>query len=158
MGCYIQNGKDFCLSMPFTPTELSSLVNEITDPRRLRKYERVNIPNVITQLHLDSGDLEGDIVNISENGILCDVTNKEGLNNVLSDMNMSIFFPMKYDHMVIHNVWCKLLRIVVLSWGAQNVPERLRIVWQFVDIEDNQANKLKIVVNQAIKEQVIKNK
>lgn len=154
----LEEGKEFYLTMPFSPHDLSILVNNLADPRRLRRFERVSIVGAVGQLHLENGDLEGEIVNISENGVLCDVINKEGHNDILRDLHMSIFFPMRYEHVAVKDVWCKLLRIVVLSWGPNNFPERLRIVWQFIDMAEVESEKLQGVIDKALVEQVIKNK
>lgn len=152
----LQDGLDYYLTMPFNPHSLSDLINKLADPRQLRQFKRVSIAGALVQLHLDNGELECDVVNISKNGILCDVTNREGHNDLLRDVNINILLPMRYDHLVIKDIWCKLLRIVVLSWSQNNFPERLRIVWQFVDIDEHESQKLDALIDRALKEQVIR--
>lgn len=151
----LEEGRDFYLTMPFKPNHLSDLIDKLSDPRRLRKHQRVSIAGTLAQLHLENGDVEGDIVNISKGGILCDVINREGYNDLLRDLNMSLLFPMRHDHAVIRDIWCKLLRIVVLTWGHNNYPDRLRIVWEFVSMDDNERNKLNNLIDSTSKEQVL---
>jgi len=150
----LKQGIDYYLTMPFTPDRISKLINELSDPKRLRVHSRVSIKGTKVVMHPDTleigaEDFDGEVVNLSSDGLLADIPNDDRY-NFLTDLYVSIQFPKKYQGIVVRNIWCRLVRIVVLEWNEENAPTRLRIVWQFIEMSDNDQEKLLDIIEQEV--------
>lgn len=120
--------------------ELREVINLACDPRKWRSHDRISIPGTKAIIHMNSGDVEADVINISLNGILCDLVCTKPYNELLNSTHITVKFPDKYDNAQIKILWCKLFRVNVLSWNMvyfpQCIPEHLRVVWQVVQMSD----------------------
>ncbi len=134
-------GIEHYLVSPFTPIELRSLIKEACDPRTFRKHARISVPGAKAVVHMRDYDVEANVINISESGILCDVTCVKQYNDLLNSAHMTIEFPAQYDNAKIKILWCMVFRVLVLTWDKeyfpQCAPKNLRVAWQIIEISND---------------------
>lgn len=131
-------GINYVLSSPFSSVELRSMILDACDLRTRRAHERISIPDTKVIEHLDDFDLGGEVVNISESGILCDFVDKNINSELINRTHISVLFPIGFRNTAIRNLSCKLLRLNVLGWNDEMFPEcspnHIRVVWQIVNM------------------------
>lgn len=148
-----QNGVKHILKTPFTPLELRSAITEAGDSRGRRGDTRISIPGTKVRVNLDDYALEGEVINISKSGILCDFTGKRIDPEILNGTDISIIFPYEFNGISLKNITCKFLRLQVLNWDdtmyPDCVPNHIRVVWQIINmsLEDNKT--LNVLLEQA---------
>lgn len=139
------HGIEHYLISPFTPMELREKINDICDPRSWRTQSRLSIPDTKATIKTDSGNIEADVINMNLDGILCDVDSTESFNDIINSTHITVTFPAKYNNAQIKILWCKLLRVNVLNWNdvyfPQCVPKHMRVVWQIVQVSDEDKEK-----------------
>lgn len=94
-------GINYVLSSPFSSVELRSVILDACDLRTRRAHERISIPDTKVIVHLDDIDLGGEVVNISESGILCDFIDKNINSELINSTNVSIMFPIGFRNATI---------------------------------------------------------
>lgn len=138
-----QQGIHYILKSPFTPLELRAVVSEALNPRGRRGDSRISIPGTKVRVLLDEYELEGDVINISKSGILCDFTGKRIDPEIINSTGISITFPAEFNSVSLKNLTCKFLRLQVLDWDSTMypdcIPNHIRVVWQIINMsfEDN---------------------
>jgi len=139
-------GINYVLSSPFNSVELGSIILEACDLRKRRAHERVSIPGTKVVAHLDHHDLEGEVINISESGILCDFFGKSINSELINSTQISVLFPSNFKNADLKNLSCKLLRLNVLGWDDDLFPEclpnHIRVVWQIINMSFEDKKKL----------------
>jgi CheY-like chemotaxis protein len=136
------------LAMPFTAEKLTTLIDQLADPKDNRQFKRISINGSHTTISFDDQDIEGDIINFSLNGILCDITNIKQT-NIMRDGYLTLNFPENSQYSSIKDIWCKVLRITVLEWSKDNIPAHARVVWQILDLPERQYEKLNDIIQHA---------
>jgi DNA-binding response OmpR family regulator len=130
-----KHGIEHYLISPFTPKELRTKIDSVCNPREWRTHERFSIPGTKA-----IANAEASVVNVSINGIACDLAYKKEYTDLMEGRPLTIRFSPELNGIQIKNVWCKFLRSNVLVWGVNcypiYVPELIRVVWQFIDLPD----------------------
>lgn len=138
-----QQGINYILKTPFTPLELRAVVSEALNPRGRREDSRISMPGTKVRVLLDDYELEGDVINISKSGILCDFIGKRIDPEILNSTDISVMFPNDFNGVSLKNITCKFLRLQVLNWDnamyPDCIPNHIRVVWQIINMsfEDN---------------------
>ena len=139
-------GINYVLNSPFNSVQLRSIILDACDLRTRRAHQRINIPGTQVIAHLDHNDFSGEVINISESGILCDFLGKNIDSELLNSTHISVVFPSSFKNIGIRNISCKLLRLNVLAWNDDLYPECLpnhvRVVWQIVSMSFEDKKKL----------------
>ncbi len=117
------------LVFPFTSKELRDKINLACDPRRLRAYERIHIPDAQAIIHTEDAEIEANIINISMNGVACNFVYSSEHSNLLGSAHITIKFPAEYKSVQVSNLPCRLLQLNVLTWKPDGTPERVHTTW-----------------------------
>lgn len=150
------NGIQHYLISPFTPIELREKINIVCDPRQWRTHDRISIPGAKAIIHMNNDSIEADVINMSLEGILCDVTCENSYNDLLNSTHITILFPPQFDNTQIKILWCKLLRVNIFSWNEvyfpKCTPKHMRLVWQIIKMSDEDKEKFQEICNKIEKE------
>lgn len=138
---FIKHGITHYLIFPFTARELRDKINLVSDPRRLRIYERTYIPDVNALIHSPYDDIETDVINLSINGASCGFVYSNDYHNFLASTHITIQFPAEYNNVKLDNLLCKFLRLNVMTWKEDGTPEHVHTAWQFPGLS-NQNKKI----------------
>lgn len=124
------------LISPVTALDLRSKIQEISNPVRLRRQKRFSLPGIRATVHLDTGDFKAKIINLAKNSLLgeLELTGEMNYPDLLSTTYVSVQFPKVYDNIVVREIWCKVMKVVVLSWDENNCAREIQVVWQFLNI------------------------
>ena len=148
-------GINYILNSPFNSVDLGSIILEACDLRKRRAHERINIPGTKVVVHLDHSDFGGDVINISESGILCDFLGRNINSELINSTQISVLFPSNFKNADLKNLSCKLLRLNVLAWDDDMFPEclpnHIRVVWQIVNMSFEDKKKLTDILDLAEK-------
>ncbi len=143
----IKDGVKHYLVIPFSQFELRDKINEVCEPRSWREHDRVSIPDTKAIIHMDNGDVEVDVINLSESGILCDIESTEQYGDLLNSAHITVKFSAKYGGAMVKILWCKLFRAIVLKWNEDYFPKcspgHMRVVWQIIKISDHDKKVIK---------------
>lgn len=145
---YREADVEHVLAIPFSSVDLAQRINLICDPRNWREYERVNIPGTTAVIHLPGLDVEGKVINVSHGGLLCEIPYGEQFAALFGCASIDITFPDEYDNRTV-KTWADFLRMLVIRWKEENVPENLRVAWRFMDIEEEDRNAFRTILHEA---------
>ncbi|MCP4749647.1 MAG: hypothetical protein GY866_02025 [Proteobacteria bacterium] len=134
------------LVTPYTPAKLRDKINDVYHSRRLRTEERYYAPGIKSVLHFNDRDLHGEVINISKDGFLCELDCHGYHLDLLGNVCISIEFPTDFDKMRLTNIECKFLNLKVLKWDSEHKPERVQIVWLFIEFEEKNRKNLQNVL------------
>lgn len=136
-------GIEHCLVAPFTSQDLGTKINEICNPKKWRTQDRVNIPGMAGIIHSEEQDIPMKIINLNTAGMLCDLPYPDNINiDLLQNTLCSLKFPSEYKSTNVRAI-SKLLRLNVLSWTTDDIPNQLRVVWKFTKMDDKDYTTLK---------------
>lgn len=140
------SGINYILTSPFNSVDLRSIILEACDLRKRRAHERISIPGTKIIVHFDHYDLGGEVINISESGILCDFLGKNINSELINSTQVSVIFPSNFSNASLKNLSCKFLRLHVLGWNDDLFPEclpnHIRVVWQIINMSFEDKKKL----------------
>ncbi len=143
---FVKEGIKHYMVIPFTHFDLRVKINEVCDPRNWRVHDRVSIPDTKATIHLKDCDVEADVINLSETGLLCDIASTTRFNDLVDSSHITVKFPAKHKGAEIKILWCKLFRVIVLDWDEEYfpkcAPQHMRVVWQIVKMSDEDKTKL----------------
>lgn len=129
-----KRGIECILPIPFTPLQLREVVNHACDPRKSRVYPRYIIPGAKTLVQFPKHRIMADVLNISNNGVLCDFTYSKLPVEFLHPCLISIQFPDDYGSTNAGKITACLLRLTVDSWQNDNTPQKIRAAWKFIQV------------------------
>ncbi|MFC1852788.1 hypothetical protein ACFL27_21535 [candidate division CSSED10-310 bacterium] len=118
--------------------ELRAVINQISDPRAWREAERISIPDTKAILKLNNQELEVSIINFSLSGILGELTYAEFCSGIMRSRYITLILPPPYDNITIPDLWCKLLTIECLEWKNDELPSKIRVIWNIVSVKQKQ--------------------
>ena len=144
-----RQGMEHFLISPFTPAEFRTKIDTVCNPVKLRAHDRLNIPVTKAILRWERHNAEAKVVNISANGLLCDVLYSEQYVDLLKAARISIMFPPEYSNIPVKDLLCKVLRVNVLTHQENHSPKQARIAWQFVEINEQNKKVLDQVIEKA---------
>ena len=142
-------GVSYCLNIPFKQSELADLVNQLLDPKKIRRTERVAIEDASATVHFEESHLTAEVINMSYNGILCEFKTTDIL-SFTKELHLTILFPKKYPHNIIENVWCKFVSIKVLGWDTENNAIHFRVAWCFTQLSEDTQSKINDVIGHGL--------
>jgi DNA-binding response OmpR family regulator len=131
---FIEQGIAHYMVFPFTARELRDKINLVCDPRRLRIYERTYIPDTKVIIHSKYEDIDADVVNLSANGVSCDVVYSNDQHHFFGSTRITIQFPAEYNSVRVENVACKILRLHIMTWKNDGTPEHVHAAWQLLGL------------------------
>jgi CheY-like chemotaxis protein len=147
-----RQGVEHVLVSPFTAEEFRAKIDHVCNPRNLRVHDRISIPDTKAVVRWEGSEVEAKMVNISVDGILCDVACSGNYGELLKGAYISLSFPPQYSNVQINNLFCKVLRLGVLAHDANHLPTNLRVVWQFVAVMPLERKALEQVIEKARKD------
>ena len=122
------------LVAPFSSVKLRNKIDEVFDPRLMRRQQRYSIPGTQAIIHTESQNINADVINLSMSSAFCEFTLPSGVNDLLNSMYISVKFPSEYEEALIGDIYCKLLSIKTVSWFPNDVPDKVRVVWLFKNL------------------------
>lgn len=134
---FAANGIEHYLVTPVSAKELAAKINTVSNPRSKRTHDRVSIPDAKVVLHADGGNIDGKTVNISSGGILCDLPySVNHIAEITQKPKITIELPDEFANLEIKNIVCRFLHLNVLASNENQLPEQIRVGWQFLDISE----------------------
>ena len=103
-------------------------------PRSKRIHARYSIPDTWAAIRFGDRDVRAEVVNISIDGILCELDCPHPAPDFMMPGRMSVRFPADYGKEVLRDIAVSLLRLTVRSWRADHAPNRASIVFRFHDM------------------------
>ncbi len=129
-----ENGIEHFLVVPFSASQLRDKINELCDPRLLRQQERYNIPGTSASIHFESGDIQANVINFSLSSIFCEFNLPKNNPDLMQSVYVSLQFPEECKKKKIGGIFCKILSVKTVSWGPNETPEKVRVIWLFKEI------------------------
>ena len=131
------------------PADLIRKINEVCNPRQLRKDERFYLPNA--RLAVAGGDLlaEAELINISRGGVLVEMRTDAPELLMMNDINLNLQVPTPSQAFDIPHLKSKLLRLSVADWHADKTPAAMRVTFLFSDLEPQTQSRLYGLLEQA---------
>lgn len=99
-----------CLVFPKTEKELREKIQQVSGHNFSRTHSRLNIREAKSIFTFGSTIIEGQSINASEGGLLCEFEVDLDFDQILDEFSLSIEFPEKYNLSPIKNVRCQYLK------------------------------------------------
>ena len=135
------------------PADLIQKLNEVCNPRRMRKDARFYLPNAV--LIIGSGHLQakGRLINISRGGVLVELRTDAPQLLVKSALALTLRPDPASGMPGIENLNGKLLRIDVADWHPDNTPVAMRVTFLFTGLTADNQTLLETLLVQAEEDQ-----
>ncbi|MBU3915551.1 response regulator [bacterium] len=130
-------GIDQYLISPFSTMELRDKIDEVCNPKSLRKQTRFSVPDAKIIVHLEQRDVEATVINLSLGSILCEVELPSICYELFDSTYVSMQFSEEYDNVLVTDILCKFLSIKAIEWNLENIPSKVQIVWLFSELSRN---------------------
>ncbi len=143
------HGTSALIDATFSSADIGAAIARVFDPRRQRERRRVAIPGSRAFIRIGSRDVSSTIVNFSESGMLCEFATPPEFAPILYPSDVSISFPEYAGSFEVRGIRARVLRIYVVTHGADSWAERLRGAWQFINVPPPAAQILRQVIEQA---------
>lgn len=144
-----EQGIEHILISPFTSAQLVAKIDAVCSPKKRRIHERVHIPDTTALIHLEEGDIEVKVINLSMAGLFCDIVSPKQYFELLKMNDITIQFPSLYKNALVENIRCRFARINVIKWGTGDIPEYLRIAWVITELPDQSRETLEEILEEA---------
>ncbi len=152
VGDLVKRGVEHYLISPFTPEQLGAKLNSLCNPRQLRAHTRVCIPGTTAAIKLGGTEVTAKVVNISPNGILCDMYWPREVSQLFDKQAIEVVFPAEYGGVALEGVQCKFLRLSALTYNDKLGLASVRAVWQFIDLPKKSKKTLGTIFEQTQRE------
>lgn len=146
-----QQGIQHYLVVPFSSVKLRNKIDEVFDPRQMRRQQRYSIPGTQAIIHAESQNINADVINLSMSSAFCEFTLPSGVNDLLNSMYISVKFPSEYDEVLIGDIYCKPLSIKTVSWLPNDASDKVRVVWLFKNLSQRNESMFSEVLDQVEK-------
>lgn len=135
--------------LPFNPETFIKIINQICNPRKLRKKERFHIPDSKVVIHVWGMKTEGEMINISLGGVLIEVSGDRS--ELLLQNNPKVTLKIKnptgfYD---IKDLSVKLARVNVYEWNNDSKPIVMRAAYLFQNLNQTAEDELAQIIQLA---------
>jgi hypothetical protein len=107
------------------------MIDKATDPRSKRIHTRYSIPDTRAVIRFGDRDIQAEVINISTDGILCELTCPRPSPDLTTAGRMSIHLPAEYGTSVLQDVIVSLLRLTVRSCHHDQSTDRISIAFRF---------------------------
>jgi CheY-like chemotaxis protein len=128
------HGIEHILALPCAALELRNMIDCVTDSRSKRIHTRYSIPDTTAAIRFGDREVRAEVVNISIDGILCELDCPRPSPDIMMTALMSVRFPTEYGKDILKDIAVSLLRLAVRSWRADRSPDRVSIVFRFHDM------------------------
>ncbi len=136
----------YYITLPLSQSKLRDKINEAYNPEKLTLENRFSTEGVKAVVHLGHNDCKADVIEFGSNSLLCEVDVRENYDELVKNVYISIEFPAEYENVKINKIYCKHVFIKVIGWNSRQKPEKIQIVWKFLEIrEESRKNLLKAI-------------
>jgi len=129
-----QLGIKHVLSIPFTQPQLTSIMDQIANPRSNRLYNRFVVQDTKVIIHSEEKLLKAQLINMGLNGLLCELTFDTTCDNLLLSKELTLKLPETFGGMTAKNIRISLMRISVTEWTTNHLPKTIRIAYKFIQM------------------------
>ena len=128
------------------PGDLIQTLNQVCNPRDMRKNQRFYLPN--TEIAIHSGNLQVDakLINISRGGVLIEINTYAPELLMKTDITLHIQVPTPAETFDVTDLKGKLLRVEVADWHADNTPVTMRVTFLFTKMSSQTQNQLEALL------------
>ncbi len=142
----LEEGVDRVLGMPFSARDLALLVNELAPEHACREYDRVCIPGLGVVLRGGgAGSWEGEVINISEGGMLADFAFREDVSSFLGRVAVELALPEVYGGACLA-AEARFVRLEALTLDEDEAPVHVRTAWRFLGMSDDTGEQLAVAI------------
>lgn len=143
-----QRGIENFLIIPFTAGELAEKVNDLCNPRGLRRHERVSVPGTRVVMHMGEIEIEAEVVNFSAGGFLCDLDNTDHLQALMTNPEVTLHIPEECGGGTI-SAETQFIHLSMLTWKSAKEPGKLRVAWRLKGLTEDAETMLKQAIRSA---------
>lgn len=129
--------------------DIASAIGHVYDPRHSRVHRRVSVPGAKSIIRVGAANMQADMVNFSEAGMLCEFPTPANFGSILHATEVSLVFTTPQGRLDIDGIRARILRIYVVDRNVEHWPDRLRAAWQFVNVPPDSFQRLRTVVEDA---------
>ena len=130
-------GFDNVVQIRRRPSDLFSSINKACNPRLWRKDPRYHFPNASVIVELPQGNIEAELINVSMGGMFVELTTNDPSGLFQGPITTSLSIPLsKEKSATLTGLITKLLRLEVVSWNSESVPNSIRATFIFVGMNN----------------------
>ena len=131
------------------PADLIKKIDEVCNPRQMRRDERFYLPNTTISVTGDDFQIEARLINISRGGVLVEMSTNAPAMLMKNDIRLNLYVQTPSQSFDIRNLRSKLLRLYVATWHEDNTPAAMRVTFLFADLEPQTRSLLQALLEQA---------
>lgn len=151
----VEQGFDRVVLIRVRPADLIQKINAVCDPRAWRQDARYHIPSVGVTIHTLEDTIEATLINISMGGLYVELMTQQPGDLMKSGFDITMHIPLADHPMTISGLKSKLLRLEVVQWTADLVPETMRATFVFTGMEKGPRNQLAELIQMAGQDKII---
>lgn len=135
--------------LPFKPEEFVGIINQISNPRKLRRNERFHIPDSKVVISVWGMEAEGKMINISQGGVLVEISGDRSELLLQNNPKLTLKIKVPDGYYDIRSLPAKLARLNVSEWNKDCKPIVMRVAYLFQDLNQNTKVELEQIIQLA---------
>ena len=149
----VEQGFDHVVQIRIRPADLIHKINAVCDPRAWRQDARYHIPRVGVTIRTPNDTIGATLINISMGGLFVELVTQQPDNLMKSGFDIAMHIPLADRPITISGLKSKLLRLEVVSWTADLIPDTMRATFIFTGMEKGPRNQLAELIKMAGQDQ-----
>ncbi|MDA8164426.1 MAG: response regulator [Desulfobacteraceae bacterium] len=146
------------LVTPFTPAELTGLMNRVCNPVTLRHSRRYSLPDTTALVQQEQKSFQAAVVNISEGGVLCELDYAADYKWTAPAM-VSITFRIEGEQITAEDLFALPNRCSIVESNPDFTPRKMKVAYRFFNVPPSAKQVLETVFNMAeIQEKILSSK
>lgn len=137
---------------PFTATRFIKVINDAFNPLTKREHKRYGFPDTYAFLDIEDQSITGNVINLSQNGVLTEFNVTPDMGSLLSPVTLDIQFPEEFRSLRVQGLFGVFLRLNTISYSADYTPNRVRVAYMFQATPPAADSMLKTALNIADRE------
>ena len=121
------------LVIPFSPAELTGIINRVCNPVTLRHNSRYSLPDTTAVLRQEQKSFEAAVVNISEGGFLCELDYAEDYKWTAPAM-VSITFRIEGEQITAADLYALPGRFSIIKTNPDFTPRKMKLACRFFNV------------------------
>lgn len=145
----VEQGFDRVVQIRVRPADLIHKINAVCDPRAWRQDARYHIPSVDVTIRTLEDTIEATLINISMGGLFVELVTRQPDHLMKSGFDITMHIPLTDHPITISGLKSKLLRLEVVNWTQDLIPDTMRATFVFTGMEKGPRNQLAELIQMA---------
>jgi CheY-like chemotaxis protein len=145
----VKAGFKHLVPLPFNPKEFIDIINDISNPRKMRAAARYHIPDSSVVISVWGMEAWGRMINISQGGVLAEVSGDRSELLLQNNPKLTLSLKVPGGYYDINDLPAKLVRLSASGWDKNFKPIIMRVAYIFQNLNQHAKAELEKIIKLA---------